>query len=154
MTTRTPPPSGPAWLALSGLAPYLALAPAIAFSSDDLAPTLITALIAYAGIVQGFTGGVRWGAELARAPAHPDLARLAIAGLITIPAWTAILLALAPVSLPLLAMALLAATGVGQLFWDLAAARAGLLPGWTYRLRTTLTAMALACLIFAALRLM
>lgn len=154
MTDRISTPIGAALLALSGLGAPLSLAVLIALSPSDATPPLIAALIAYSGVVQGFTGGVRWGAELVRAPDKPNLVRLAAAGLITAPAWCGVLLVTPPLWLPAQAMALLAVTGFAQLAWDVSAARAGLLPGWTVQLRVVLTVLAVACLGFSALRLM
>jgi hypothetical protein len=131
------------WLALSGVLPFLALAAGALFAVLDRS-VLTQAAIFYAAIVAGFTGGVRWGAELARAPDRPDAARLAVAGLMTVPAWGALLL----IGQPTLAIGLLTLAGLGQLAWDIAGARAGLLPAWTARLRIGLTLVALACLAF------
>lgn len=154
MTTPAPPipPTAPSWIALSGLLPYLIIAAWLPFASDALAPKLVEALIAYAGVVLGFLGGVRWGAELVRAPVGPHhgphLGRLAMAGLQTVPGWIAVLMM---TERPLWALALLTVAGFAHLNWDLAAARNGLLPAWTYRLRIALTLIATACLGVAAL---
>jgi hypothetical protein len=137
----------PAWIALSGLIPYLVLAAWIPFASDALAAGLVRAMIAYAAVVLGFLGGVRWGAELTRAPEAPHLRRLIAAGLQTVPAWIAVLM----LNRPLWALTLLAAAGLAHLTWDLAGVRAGLLPAWTYRLRIGLTLIGFACLAVAAL---
>lgn len=142
------PPYAPSWIALSGLLPYLIIAAWLPFASDALAAKLVEAMIAYAGVVLGFLGGVRWGAELVRAPESPHLGRLAMAGLQTVPGWIAVLMM---TERPLWALALLALAGFAHLNWDLAAARSGLVPAWTYRLRIALTLIATACLAIAAL---
>jgi hypothetical protein len=77
-----------------------------------------------------------------RAPDRPDAIRLAAAGLMTIPAWGALLLR----GQPALAIGLLALAGLVQLVWDVSAARSGLLPAWTLRLRVGLTLIGLVCL--------
>ena len=136
----------PAWIALSGLIPYLVLAIWLPFAPDPLAEALVGAMIGYGAVVLGFLGGVRWGAELVRAPDAPNLARLAFAGLQTVPAWIAVLM----LNRPLWALTLLAVAGFAHLSWDLAGVRAGLLPAWTYRLRVGLTLIAVACLAVAA----
>lgn len=141
MRAPSPPPLA-GWIALSGLAPLLALAVAAVFAPAADRPILAQAAISYAAVVAGFAGGVRWGAELARAPDRPDSARLAAAGLMTLPAWGALLLS----AHQAIALALLAAAGVAQLFWDVAGAKAGLLPAWTFRLRIGLTVIGLVCL--------
>lgn len=138
----TPPPVLAGWLALSGLAPFLALAVATPFAAGIDRPILIQAAIAYSAVVGGFSGGVRWGAELVRAPDRPDAIRLAAAGLMTVPAWGALLLR----GQPALAIGLLALASLGQLVWDVSAARSGLLPAWTLRQRVGLTLIGLVCL--------
>ena len=143
MTGQSPPPPVWAgWLALSGLVPFLALAVATPFSAAADRPALIQAAIAYAAVVGGFSGGVRWGAELVRAPDQPDAFRLAAAGLMTVPAWGALLLSRQAA----LAIGLLALAGLGQLAWDIAGARTGLMPAWSLRLRVGLTLIGLTCL--------
>lgn len=139
-------PAGAGLIALSGLVPLLLMAGALPFAPAGWKPALTDGVIAYAAVTAGFLGGVRWGAELARAPARPHLPRLAGAGLMTMPAFAALLLmAHRPVALLLLVLA-----GIGQLMWDLAAAHAGLLPAWTFRLRIALTLIGAACLGVAA----
>jgi hypothetical protein len=129
------------------LAPFLVLAGWLPFSSGGLRETLIGAMIGYGAVVLGFLGGVRWGAELARAPQAPHLGRLIAAGLQTVPAWVALLIA----DHAILSLTLLVLAGFAHLNWDIAAARAGLLPAWTARLRFVLTMMGTACLGIAAL---
>jgi hypothetical protein len=141
--------AAPALIALSGLAPFLVLAGWIAVASDGLADALTKALIGYGAVVHGFTGGVRWGAELARSPQTPHLGRLGAAGLQTVPAFGA--LVLVGLERPLWALGLLAIAGFLQLMWDLGGARLGLLPGWTACLRLSLTVGGLGCLGVGAL---
>lgn len=142
-----PAPRLALWLALSGLVPYLIVAAWLPFADRLLGDDLIVALIKYAAVVLGFLGGVRWGAELARAPDAPNLKRLMFGGLITVPAWIALLMT----DQPLWSIGILVLLGFAQLNWDLASARVGLLPGWTYRMRIALTLIATACMGVAAL---
>jgi hypothetical protein len=147
MSDPSPAPlTKPAWIALSGLIPFLLLAIALPVAPDPLAPALVQAMIAYGAVVLAFLGGVRWGAELARAPQAPHLIRLAAAGLQTVPAWIAVLM----LNRPLWAITVLLVAGFAHLTWDLSGVRAGLLPSWTYRLRIGLTLIASACLVIAA----
>ncbi len=126
----------------------LALALAV-WAAPAYADVCTGVAIAYGGVLLGFLGGVRWGAELLRAPAAPSLWRLSAAGLAVAPGVAVILLS----AQRLLALGLLAAAGLLCLAWDVAAARAGLLPRWTGRLRVVLTAASLVGLGAIAARI-
>jgi hypothetical protein len=138
------PPFRPGWLSFYGIGPFVGLAIAVPFTGADARAALIQCAMAYAGVVVGFSGGVRWGAELVRAPNRPEPARLAAAGLMTVPATAALLLS----SRPAIAIGLLALAGLVQLGWDVSAARSGLLPAWTLRFRIGQTLIGLACLVW------
>jgi hypothetical protein len=135
-------------IAALGAAPILGLALAV-WGAPRSADLCASVAIAYGGVLLGFLGGVRWGAELVRAPGAPSLWRLSAAGLAVAPGVAVVLLtAQRPLALGLLAVA-----GLLCLAWDVAAARAGLLPRWTGPLRLALTAASLVGLGAIAARI-
>jgi len=126
-------------LVLSGVAPILPLT-AAALMRNDIRDLAAHALVAYAAVLVGFLGGLRWGAELRRSPAAPTPARLAAAASATVIGWAALL---SPTRVALL---LLLGTAAVQLAWDLVAARSGHLPAWMGPLRMAVAAVAALCL--------
>jgi hypothetical protein len=99
-------------------------------------------MIAYGAVLLSFVGGVRWGAEILRAPFAPSTWRLAAAALPPVLGWIAVL----AVHAPLPALGLLVLAGSVHLAWDIKAALSGLLPPWTVRLRAITASVAMACL--------
>jgi len=130
-------------LIASGVAPIVVCASLAIVTSGDLAARAVQALLGYCAVTAGFLGGVRWGAELARAPLAPSPVRLAFAAAPTIAAWGVLLLA----RFPRLACALLLAIAAAQLAWDLAASREGLLPSWVMPARSVVTIAAAVCIL-------
>lgn len=147
------PGGGPGWgvilTAASGALPF-ALAAAWALTAEPMLRVMLAeAALAYGAILIGFLGGVRWGAEVARAPHHPSLPRLAAAAAPTLVAFGVLYLARADLMSGALAVIV---AGLAQLAWDVRSARAGLLPAWTAPVRIALTALAsLALLAIVAL---
>lgn len=137
--SAAPVPWPAAAIAATGVLPTAALAIGV-WIAPGLKDALTQAAVVYGGVLLGFLGGVRWGAELTRAPAAPSLGRIAAGGLATAPG-TAI--ALLGASHPILALGLLGVAGLGHLAWDVAAARSGLLPAWTAKVRVALTLLSL-----------
>ena len=125
----------------SGVVPFLVALLWTAFGPAEHGPAVMSAALAYGAVMAGFLGGVRWGAELARAGDAPSLGRLIAAAGTTVPAWAALI---AP---PWIALALLGGMGLAQTLWDWRAARAGLLPAWTWPLRGALAVSAYGCLV-------
>jgi hypothetical protein len=128
----------------SGLVPFVLLTVALPLAPASGTRTIVAGMIAYGAVVLGFLGGVRWGAELVRQSPAPF--RMAMAGLATAPAWASLLVS----AQQTLAIALVLAAGLAQLWWDVRAAQTGLLPVWTRTLRIGLTATAAVCLGVAA----
>jgi hypothetical protein len=143
-------PFWPSVVALSGLAPYLCIAAVLPFVSAPLANQLVSILIAYAAAVLSFLGGVRWGAELTRAPDDPSAFRLAAAAIPSCVSWVVILL----MDDAAVAVVVLWIAGAAHLVWDIAAARAGLLPRWNSGLRVVLTLVASLCMLVVFVCLM
>jgi hypothetical protein len=140
-------PNGVWWLAGSGLVPF-GTCLGLQFASPALAERGVHAFVAYAALTLAFLGGIRWGAELVRAPDTPSLLRLVLAALPTVVGLVALLPALSVVQ----ALALLLLCSVFQLAWDVRASHEGLLPSWNARVRTVLTIAATACIAAMLLR--
>ncbi len=142
MSTASLRPLGPWLLGLSGLIPFIGCL-ALAFLAPPPFNTVAeTAFISYGAVILSFLGGARWGAELVRGGDAPSVGRLAAAVVPSVLGWLAVTLLYAGAPI---AIGLIIAGGVAQLFWDLAAARSGLLPAWTAPLRITLTTVAMGC---------
>lgn len=134
-------PSRAFWLiSLSGLVPLLTCL-ALAYGVPEYAESAKTVFLVYSALTLTFLGGARWGAELVRAPSGPNLPRLVI------PAVPSVLgmFALLPQMPPRAAVGLLFLSSAGQLWWDVQAARTGLLPAWNARVRTVLTGLGTLC---------
>lgn len=136
------PARGPGWgvilTAASGAIPFVLAAVWALVSDPPMRLMLAQASLAYGAILIGFLGGVRWGAEVVRAPHQPSLPRLAAAATPTVIAWGVLFLASANLTLAGIAIV---ACGLGQLAWDVQAARSGMLPPWTAPVRVWLTAI-------------
>ena len=142
MSTASPRPLGPWLLGLSGLIPFIGCVALVFAAPPPFNTVAETAFISYGAVILSFLGGARWGAELVRGGDRPSTGRLAAAVVPSVIGWFAVTLlyAGAPIALGMILVA-----GVAQLFWDLAAARSGLLPAWTAPLRITLTVVAMGC---------
>lgn len=143
MTNHTVPamPSRALWLISgSGLIPFLVCL-AVGYGVPTQRPVATTVFLVYSALTLTFLGGARWGAELVRAPQHPRLARLTAAAAPSVVG----LLALLPQLDRRTGYALLIASSLTQLAWDVSAAKTGLLPAWTGRMRTVMTALGTLC---------
>lgn len=130
-------------MSVSGLVPLVILAVvAVAAPSGATAEHAVSAMIAYGAVLLAFLGGTRWGAEVLRAPFAPDTWRLALAALPPVLGWIAVL----AMQIPVPALGLLIIAGALHMAWDIRAARAGLLPPWTVRLRAITAGSGMACL--------
>lgn len=132
-------------IAGSGVVPFVVLALLVWGGDAAVAERARAMMAGYGAVVLGFLGGARWGAELVRAPAAPSKARLVAAAVPTVVAWGALLLEARA------SLLVLVAGGIVQLAWDLLAARSGLLPAWTGRVRALLSGVGVAAMLLAAL---
>ncbi|MCE2901417.1 MAG: DUF3429 domain-containing protein [Gemmatimonas sp.] len=124
----------------SGLVPLLVCL-TLAYAVPDLRDAAVRTFLVYSALTLSFLGGARWGAELVRAPAAPNLPRLGAAAAPSVLG----LFALVPQTPPTVAIGLLLLSSGAQLAWDVAGARAGLLPPWNGRVRTVMTALGTLC---------
>ena len=136
-------PSRAIWLISgSGLVPFLVCLWLI-YGVPSQRAAAIQAFVAYSALTLTFLGGARWGAELVRAPDRPVLWRMLAAAMPSVVG----LFALLPQVPARLAIGLLLASSAGQLMWDVAAARTGLLPAWNGRVRTVMTVLGTMCTV-------
>ena len=136
------PPATPRapWVwGLLGLLPFAATALGGAFATGELRLEARTALLAYAGLILSFLGGARWGLEIGRRT--PDPVEISAS---MVPTVVAFLILLAPASLGGWRFAAMGLAMMGQWLWDVRAART---PAWYPRLRSVLTAGAVAALV-------
>lgn len=140
MSTASLRPPGPWLLGLSGLIPFIGCCALAYTMSPPFDAIAATAFVAYGAVILSFLGGARWGAELVRGGDAPSVARLGAAVVPSVIGWIAVMANFSPT----VALAIILVAGTAQLFWDLAAARSGLLPAWTAPLRITLTVVAMA----------
>jgi hypothetical protein len=134
-------PSRALWLISgSGLLPLLVCL-ALAYGVPERRADAVHAFLVYSALTLTFLGGARWGAELTRAPAGPDLVRLVASAVPSVVGLGALL----PQTSVRVAFGLLVALGAWQLAWDVRASRVGLLPSWNARMRAVMTACGWAC---------
>ena len=129
---------------LLGLIPFLT-PPLAGWLLPQAKPVAVLALSLYAGLILSFLGGARWGVAV-KAPS-PSALEVSLAMLPTLAGLALLLLPASLDQLRLLGLAM--ALGVHWL-WDL---RSDGLPPWYGRLRTMLTAGAVAGLVGGALLL-
>lgn len=147
-------------LGFAGLIPFFTAAGlTMAAQEDGLRMASSMALTAYGAAILSFLGGVRWGHEVANAPAAPDGATLVSSILPSILAWCS--LCVAVTGLMIRSAPLLSVIGLGMLIvgfgvqgaWDTRASGPSILPLWYRRLRILLSVGALMALglgLFAA----
>jgi len=134
-------PSRAFWfISASGLVPLIVCL-VLAWRLPALREAAVHTFLVYMALTLAFLGGTRWGAELARAPAHPDLVRLGLSAAPTVIG----LVALLPQLPTRIALVCLVVAGLGQLTWDIAGSRDGLLPPWNAWVRLVLTMAATLC---------
>jgi len=129
---------------LLGLISFL-LPPFIAWARPQSAQPILAIEAVYAALILSFLGGVRWAME-ARKPA-PDAG---VIGLSMLPTLTALALLALPALSPSLRLFGLALALAAQWAWDMTASEAS---PWFARLRTMLSAGAIAGLIAGGLAL-
>lgn len=156
-TASTPPPAATAppatpgrwrvtwYIGLSAVLPLAGMAGAMMVATPVLKQQLIFATLIYAGLMVAFTGGMRWGVEVARAGrAVPDNGRLLLGGMSVAAAF--VVLVAAPM-LPSeigwqIALATFGVVAVLQLLWDIWAGIRGDIPRWMAVFRVVVTALA------------
>lgn len=124
-------PLSPWLVGLAGVIPFAALAGLYLVGDKTTGAEAARALLVYAATILSFLGGVRWGAEIARAPTP----RIGVVVASVVPALIAWALVAGPLDLPVQLGGLLAAF-IGVWLWD---ARSQTLPQWYRRLRVALT---------------
>lgn len=135
-------------IAFGGLGPLLVAAPIAWSSAGDMRMLMIEASLHYSAVLLSFMGGIRWGAEIARAPDAPSLTRLGFGVLAPVIAWISLYL----VEQRWVCAILLMLAALGQSAWDWQSARKGLLPRWLgdMRLWLSLSGSALLAIVLAS----
>ncbi len=129
---------------LLGLIPFL-MPPLAGWLLPQARPAAVLVLALYAGLILSFLGGARWGMAV-KAPFPPTLE----VSLAMLPTLAGLALLLLPASLDQFRLLGLALALAVHWLWDL---RGDGLPSWYGRLRTVLTAGAVAGLVSGALLL-
>lgn len=114
-------------------------------ATPALKQQLIAATLIYAGLMVAFTGGMRWGVEVARAGRTvPDNGRLLLGGMSVAAAFVVLIAApMLPAEIGWqIALATLGVVAVLQLLWDIWAGIRGDLPRWMAVFRVVVTALA------------
>lgn len=141
-----------AWaLTLAGALPFLiATALLYAFDAAAIRVPAITALVTYAAVILSFLGGIQWGLCLREDPAT-EVDRVKALGWSVVPSLAAWGVLWLPSSLLQVfgAIVVLCATWAA----DGVLARRGIVPGWFFVLRSTITAIVGATLLAALFRL-
>lgn len=122
-------------LAASGLIPFAVCDAIVLFGPAARHEQAVAVFVAYAALTLSFLGGIRWGAELVRAPDAPSLQQLALGAAPSLVAW----LALWPGLDPRLALGIVLSGGMGQLAWDVIGGQQGRLPPWNATVRFAMT---------------
>jgi hypothetical protein len=106
------------------------------------------ALVAYGATILSFLGGIHWGLAIGsqNSPENVDLkTRLTLSVIPSLAGWSALLVA------ERLGLFILAVAIASMLWVDIRATRMGQAPPWYPRLRTPLTCLVVATLLFAAI---
>ena len=149
--TSTRTPAIAAWLGGLGLVPFIALTLVWIVGGPHLPFDPGRALLVYGAVILSFLGGIHWGIALRPGPSehedHPLFSQSLIIGVLpSIVGWVALL---GPMRI---AIALLCAGFVVQLWVDLRTVSAGHFPKWFARLRIALTTIVLVSLLAAGLK--
>ena len=142
---RTPIPKAPFWLVAGGLIPFVVITSAMWALPSPYTPLLVFWLTAYAAVTLSFAGGLHWCLSMI----HPDMTEqdqgvfMAWSAVPALVGWISLLM---PAKTGLL---LLTATFVIQYAADRQLAQRFRLPSWHLRLRASLTAVAVLCLVVA-----
>jgi hypothetical protein len=140
-----PMPRSAFWLGTGGLVPFVVLTSALFALPAHTRPQMLFWLTAYAAVILSFVGALHWGLAMV----HPQMReedRTLCMGWSVVPAlagWVAILLP------PKTGLLLMAATFAVHFAADRQLAQRFALPGWYLRLRGSLTAVVVLCLLLA-----
>jgi hypothetical protein len=134
-------------LSLLGLIPFVACGLAALAPDPGTAARMMSALIAYAAVMLGFSGGVHWGLELQsrQQDAFIERARLSLAVAPALVGWVALLLPLVAASW--VSLIVLIAAYIGMVLVEHQAARRDLLPPRYLWLRWVVTVVAVAMMV-------
>ena len=132
------------YIGLSAVLPLAGMAGAMMVATPALKQQLIAATLIYAGLMVAFTGGMRWGVEVARAGRTvPDNGRLLLGGMSVAAAFVVLIAApMLPAEIGWqIALATLGVVAVLQLLWDIWAGIRGDIPRWMAVFRVVVTAL-------------
>jgi hypothetical protein len=134
-------------LSLLGLIPFVACGLAALAPDPATAARMMNALIAYAAVMLGFSGGVHWGLELQsrQQDSFIERARLSLAVAPALVGWVALLLPLVAASW--VSLIVLIAAYIGMVLVEHQAARRDLLPPRYLWLRWVFTVVAVAMMV-------
>ena len=138
-------PPAAKWYGYGGLLPFFVLSIAFLLAPPPIQDRLLTILVAYGAVILSFIGAVHWGLALRSAPANALWRTFGVSVAPALVAWLALMLP------PMPALLVLAA-GLASIYMvdRIRLNRTDVAP-WYLRLRTHLTAGALASLIIAAI---
>ena len=141
-------PSSAGWLGASGALPFIGLAVALPFISDDQRTFVAHALLAYGATIVSFLGGVHWGLAMGSETVEADRElkiRLTLSVVPSLLGWTALLVA------EKAGFCILAAAFAAMFWIDIQTTRMGRAPPWYPKLRTPLTGVVVIAMLFGAL---
>jgi len=133
------------WLGTGGLVPFVVVTSALFALPDHTRPQLLFWLTAYAAVILSFVGAVHWGIAMVHTQMRePD--RTLYMGWSVVPALAAWVSLLLP---PKTSLLLMAATFAVHFAADRQLAQRFTVPAWYLRLRASLTAVVVLCLLLA-----
>lgn len=114
-------------------------------------PAMVEAVLgmlrAYGALALAFLGGVRWGLAVGRDTRDDRLPQFVLSSMPPAVGWLALLPG------PVVGLGLLICGLAVQCLWDVLSTGRGEMPGWYAGLRLRITAVAVACLVAALVRL-
>ena len=134
-------------LGVLGLVPFIGCGLAALSPDAGTAERMLNALIGYAAVILGFTGGIHWGLQLQAPQSDASLERTRLGLGIVSPfvAWVALLLPL--VVAPWVALIVLIAAYIGAVLAEQKAGRRSMLPPRYLWLRWGYTVVAVAMMV-------
>jgi len=138
-------PAAAKWYGYGGLLPFFVLSLAFLLAPSPMQDRLLMILVAYGAVILSFIGAIHWGLALRSVPANALWRAFGVSVAPALVAWLALMLPPMPALLVL-------AVGLASIYMvdRTRLSRADVAP-WYLRLRTQLTAGALASLIVAAM---
>ena len=133
------------WLGTGGLVPFVVLTSALYAMPEHTRPQLLFWLSAYAAIILSFVGALHWGVAMVHTQMRePDRSVFMAWSVVpALAAWVALLLP------PQTGLLLMAATFAVHFGADRQLGQRFALPAWYLRLRASLTAVVVLCLVVA-----